>query len=288
MPAENELELVSVGHPVPGFEIEIRNEDGQNLPQNHVGRIWARGPSVMKGYLNNPEATSRALHDDWLDTGDLGFVHQGELFISGRAKDILIVRGQNHAPEEIEMVVDEVPGVRVGCRAAVNFMPAEAEREEVWLFVERHKTLTADQICTMAQNCAREVAARTAIQLDRVEVLEPGTLPRTSSGKIRRAETLRQFLAGELTPPERVTTGYLLRAMGKSLLSRSSRQPWAQPAGWPVVVVSCARSKKNSRDSLEGCTSNRRKQIESADDGKLSWENWEGCSSGFADVVYAM
>lgn len=219
VPAERELELVSVGHPVPGFEVQIRDETGACLEDGRIGRIWTRGPSLMKCYLNNPEATSRAFQNGWLDTGDLGFVHEGELYVSGRAKDILIVRGQNHAPEEIEMIVDEVPGVRRGCRAAVNYMPPEAEREEIWLFVERQKGLPAKEISTMAESCAREVAAISGIQLDRVEVLEPGTLPRTSSGKIRRAEALRQFLSGELVPPDRVTTGYMLRAMGKSLLA---------------------------------------------------------------------
>src|SRR6267143_606772 len=102
-------ELASVGAPLPGIDIDVRG-----------GRIFVRGPSVMQGYFGNPAATREALIDGWLDTGDLGFVDGGELFVSGRAKDLVILRGVNHAPQEFEDALDGVDGVRPGCTAAVG------------------------------------------------------------------------------------------------------------------------------------------------------------------------
>ncbi len=185
---ENDLELVSVGRPLPGFEIEIRDTDGRPLVDGQVGEIWTRGPSLMDGYLHNPQATARAIQAGWLNTGDLGFIHDDQLYISGRAKDVLIVRGFNHAPDEIEMVVDELPDVRAGGRAAVNYMPPGAEREEIWLLMEKQRKAGDDAIQTLTDESKRAVLTQTGIQVDRVLVFEAGSLPRTSSGKIRRAE----------------------------------------------------------------------------------------------------
>ncbi len=192
------MELISVGEPLPGFEIAIRRFDGKPLPEGRVGVIWVKGPSLMKGYLHQPETTSAVMPDGWLDTGDLGFVLDGKLFVTGRAKNVLIVRGQNHAPEEIESIVSALPGVRAGGCAAVSFMPEGEPTERVVVFVEsqnKPKSHRAKEIATISAN---RVLALTGIKLDKIEVLNPGTLPRTSSGKIRRAAALQRFLAGEL------------------------------------------------------------------------------------------
>ncbi|HEX6863871.1 MAG TPA: AMP-binding protein, partial [Thermoanaerobaculia bacterium] len=117
---EEGREIVSVGRPLPGFDLEIRDEAGRALPPGRVGRVWIQGPSLMDGYLNAPEATARALRDGWLDTGDLGFLRGGELYLTGRAKDVIILRGRNYAPEEIERSLESVPGVRTGCAVAVS------------------------------------------------------------------------------------------------------------------------------------------------------------------------
>ena len=192
------MELISAGEPLPGFEIDIRRTEGEPLPEGRVGVIWVKGPSLMKGYLHQPESTFAVMPNGWLDTGDLGFVLDGKLFVTGRVKDVLIVRGQNHAPEEIESIVTALPGVRAGGCAAVSFMSEGEPTERVVVFVERQsmsKNHRAEEIATTSAN---QVLALTGIKLDKVEVLSPGTLPRTSSGKIRRSSTLRRFLAGEL------------------------------------------------------------------------------------------
>ncbi|HEY6005512.1 MAG TPA: AMP-binding protein, partial [Anaeromyxobacter sp.] len=97
-----EREIASVGTPVPGVEVEVRDEQGHPLPEGRLGRIHVRGPSLMREYLGDPAATAQALRGGWLDTADLGFVRDGELYVHGRAKDVVVVRGANHAPEEFE------------------------------------------------------------------------------------------------------------------------------------------------------------------------------------------
>ena len=174
----------------------------------------------MREYLNQPRATAAVLKQGWLDTGDLGFLHGRELYVSGRAKDVLIVRGANHAPEEIEAIVSELDEVRSGCAAAVGHLPEGAGREEIWLFVERVRSQRDGEADDVVESCKHQVLAHAGISIDRVEVLEPGTLPRTSSGKIRRQKALELFLAGELFPPDPVSPVRILHAMGRSM--------WAQ------------------------------------------------------------
>ncbi|MFY9820382.1 MAG: fatty acyl-AMP ligase [Thermoanaerobaculia bacterium] len=200
-------EIVSVGRPVPGFRLRIVGSDGhdlqdlhdlRDLPAGTVGRIWIQGPSLMDGYLDDPEATAHALRNGWLDTGDLGFLHSGELYLAGRAKDAVILRGRNHAPEEIERAVDEVPGLRAASAVAVSWLPEDAPGEELALFVEASREATPEDLAALPEACREAVLGATGLAVDRLEVLAPGVLPRTSSGKLRRGETLRLYLAGEL------------------------------------------------------------------------------------------
>lgn len=207
--------LVSVGRPVPGAEVEIRDETGAVVPGGTVGRIHVRGPSVMVGYLGQPEATRAALVDGWLDTGDLGFVAEGELVVCGRAKDIIILRGANHVPQEFEEALEGLEGVRVGCAVALGAIPDGAESEELVLLVELgpgNRTDLVDRVRT-------RVLERTGIRPHSVELLVPGTLPRTSSGKLRRREALRRWQSGTLTPPRRVRWLGLAGAMVKSAVA---------------------------------------------------------------------
>jgi acyl-CoA synthetase (AMP-forming)/AMP-acid ligase II len=213
------VEIVSVGRPVPGFRLAVRDPQGRDLPPGRVGRLWIRGPSLMEGYLGDPEGTARALRDGWLDTGDLGFVDQGELFLTGRAKDLIILRGRNHSPAEIEQAVDAVSGVRAGCAVAVSWLPEGAAGEVLALFVERARGATPAQLAELPDACGKAVLAATGLAVDRLEVLAPGTLPRTSSGKLRRSEALRLYREGGLTPPAPVTVMRLAREVVRSRLA---------------------------------------------------------------------
>ncbi|WP_019972896.1 fatty acyl-AMP ligase [Mycobacterium sp. 141] len=208
-------ELVSVGQPLAGVEIEIRDELSQTLDPDKVGSIFVRGPSVMVGYFGRPDLTDQALHDGWLETGDLGFVHDGELFVCGRAKDTVIIRGANHAPQDFEAALDGLPGVRTGCAVAVGFVPAGEEEEALALLVET----TSDAPASLASDVSKRVWERTGILAAHVELLAPGTLPRTSSGKLRRRESRNQWLAGTLVAPKKVSTMRLMWYAAKGQVS---------------------------------------------------------------------
>jgi fatty-acyl-CoA synthase len=209
-------EIVSVGRPVPGFRLRIVDAAERDLPAGRVGRVWARGPSLMDGYLGDPQATARVLRDGWLDTGDLGFLHDGELYLTGRAKEVIILRGRNYAPEEIELAVEGVPGARTGCAVAASWLPEDAPGESLALFVEFSREATASEREALPETCREAVLGAISLSPDHVIVLAPGTLPRTSSGKLRRGETLRLYLAGELIPPAPVTPLRLAGAMARS------------------------------------------------------------------------
>jgi len=212
------VELVSVGRPLPRFGLEVRDQAGAALPEGRVGRIWIRGPSLMEGYLGRPEETARVLVDGWLDSGDLGFLRGGELFLTGRAKDLLILRGRNVRPEDVEHPVDGVPGVRTGCTAAVSWLPEGADGERLVLFVETARTFDGDGKA-LARACRQRVLEAGAPRPDEVVALPRGALPRTSSGKIRRGEALRRWLDGGLEAPERVTPWRMLGALARSRLA---------------------------------------------------------------------
>ncbi|MDT5299191.1 MAG: hypothetical protein QOG79_2433 [Mycobacterium sp.] len=223
-------ELVSVGRPLAGVEVEIRDDDGVPLRPGCVGHVFVRGPSVMVGYFARTDLTEQVLHDGWLQSGDLGFTHDGELFLCGRHKDIVIVRGANHAPEEFEAALDGLAGVRTGCAVAVGFVPAGEDDEALAMLVETN----SDASLTLADEVAARVEERTHIRPAHVELVAPGTLPRTSSGKLRRREARAQWLAGTLTPPRRVSAvrlfaeaanGELLHARAKFARQKAPKKP---------------------------------------------------------------
>jgi acyl-CoA synthetase (AMP-forming)/AMP-acid ligase II len=158
----------------------------------------------MTEYLGRPEATRQALRDGWLDTGDTGFLHQRELFLTGRRKDLLILNGRNHPPEEVEQAVSVLPGVRTGCVVARSELEEGAPGERFWLFVERARSLTKEPVLddeSLVQSCRQAALRVIGVAPHAVVLLVPGALPRTSSGKLRRAETWRRYLEGELIAP---------------------------------------------------------------------------------------
>ncbi len=217
--------LASVGIPVPGVTVEIRDEAGAVVPEGVVGRIHARGPSIMEGYLGQPEATRAALDGGWLDTGDLGFVKDGELVVCGRAKDVVVLRGANHAPQEFEDALEGVKGVRTGCAVALGFSPPGGDGEELLLLVET----TPDAGPDLVDRIRAAVAERTGVRPHAVQLLVPGTLPRTSSGKLRRSEALRRWTTGTLHPPARVNAIRLVAAMLRSALALARARPRPHP-----------------------------------------------------------
>ena len=208
--------MVAAGVPVAGAEITIRDDASGALPERRVGRIHVRGPMLMSGYFGQAEATAEVMRDGWLDTGDLGFLAEGRLFIAGRSKDVIIIRGANRQHEEFEDCLVGLSGVRPGRSIAVGYLPADDVGESLLLLVEMARDSAGRDRRELVATIRRRVRRRTGIEPYSVELLAPGTLPRTSSGKLRRQEALRRYLAGELAPPGRTDlvglAGHLLRS----------------------------------------------------------------------------
>ena len=209
---------MSVGVPLPGFTVRIAGDDGTDLPDGVEGRVLCRGPSIMQGYFGDPHATSAALRDGWLDTGDLGFIEHGELHISGRAKDVIIIRGANYMPQQFEEALLGLPGLRAGCAVAVGEMSNDDASEGLLILAERSNH-AAHSDTELETAVSTRILERTGIRPRRVLLLAPGTLPRTSSGKLRRAEAARRHRAGTLAAPGRVNAFTMAPAFARSALA---------------------------------------------------------------------
>ncbi len=202
--------LVGVGRPLPGIELQIRDKAGVEAKDGMLGRVVVRGPSIM-----TPEGPPGT----WLDTEDTGFLRNGELFLYGRAKDVLILHGQKHAPQVVEHALDLLPGVRPGCVAALGVPGSDERGESLVVLMERSPSEPAAGDQDLARSAHRRIVARTGLVPDRVVILEPGTLPRTSSGKIRRLEARRRYVLDALSPPDRRSVFKLVRELVRSGLA---------------------------------------------------------------------
>ncbi len=209
--------LPSVGPPLPDVEVELRDEEGRTVPEGWVGKIAVRGPSITNGFYNDPDTTSKTIQDGWLDTGDLGFFHEGNLYIAGRVKDLIIIRGRNYAPQEVEELVQDVEGLRLGCSIAVSHM-TDSEGEQLIVLAEKEARSKRPEE-EIVEEIKDRILSGISLTPYHVQILDPGTLPRTSSGKMRRAGALDMFLTGELLPPEKMGVLKMFKEVGKSQLA---------------------------------------------------------------------
>jgi fatty-acyl-CoA synthase len=198
-PAEPTVCIVGCGRPFPGHTVEIVDEDGRQLPERHVGRIVARGPSTMMEYFEDEGATAETLRGDWLQTGDLGYVADGELFVCGRTKDLIIRHGRKYHPPDLESAIASVDGLRPSAVVVFGINRLE-EPDEVVAVLEARASQAPDDIIDHVRRRVRETAG---LELDSIIVTPPGTIPRTTSGKVRRSETRARFQSGTLTPAGR-------------------------------------------------------------------------------------
>lgn len=202
---ENSIALVGCGRVVPQQQIVIANPDTLNrCDNNEVGEIWVSGPSIGHGYWNRPQETAQTfdayLQDTgegpFLRTGDLGFLHNGELFITGRAKDLIIVRGRNLYPQDIELTAESShKTLRSGSVAA---FAVEVEKEERLVVVQELEFRAKPNIDEVTTAIRQAIAQEHEIQVYAVVLIKGGTIPKTSSGKIQRRATKARFLAGTL------------------------------------------------------------------------------------------
>ncbi|MDT3737834.1 MAG: AMP-binding protein [Denitratisoma sp.] len=185
------------GRALPGHEIRIVDEAGDELPDRRVGRLQFRGPSATRGYYRNPEATARLFRDGWLDSGDYAYMVEGEVYLTGRVKDLIIRGGRNLYPYELEEAVGEIPGIRKGCVA---------------VFASTDPANATERLVVMAETRERDEAAREALKrkineaavdaigmpADEIVLAPPHGVLKTSSGKIRRAASREAFERGEV------------------------------------------------------------------------------------------
>jgi len=189
--------IVNCGKPVRGMTVEVRGEKGLPVADHHIGKVWCKGSSLMHSYYRDPEATEACMADGWLDTGDMGYMADGYLFIVGRAKDMIIINGKNHWPQDIEWAVEQLPGFHQGDIAA--FAVETENGEEVPAVLVHCRVSDPAERIRLHDEIRDKVRSITGMNC-LVELVPPRTLPRTSSGKLSRAKAKKLYLSGEIEP----------------------------------------------------------------------------------------
>ncbi len=186
--------LVSCGRPFPGHRLRIVDQHGRELPERHVGEITLAGPSVMLSYYKQDELTAATLRNGWLYTGDLGYVSDGELFVCGRVKDIIIVNGRKYYPQDLEWGVEDLAGVRRG-RIVAFGAPRHGGPDRVVIVAEPSGTVASD---ILSDAIRRRIGDLCGLSVDEVVLVRNGTVARTTSGKVQRAAIKARYERGEL------------------------------------------------------------------------------------------
>ncbi len=189
--------IVNCGKAARDMRIEVREESGALLPDRQIGKIWCTGPSLMVGYFRDPEATAACMVDGWLDTGDMGYLSDGYIYVVGRAKDMIIINGKNHWPQDIEWAVEQLPGFKAGDIAA--FAITAPGGEETPAVLVQCRTSDAEERKRLHDEIRERVRAITGMNCI-IELVPPRTLPRTSSGKLSRSKARNLYLSGEIRP----------------------------------------------------------------------------------------
>lgn len=207
-PRENTIELPSLGRPLKGMEIDIRDNEGRSLKEGQRGEVWIRGKSLMSGYYNDPELTQDSIKLGWLRTGDTGIIWQDELYLTGRSKDLIIVRGKNIDPFFIEESLYDREEIRKG--KVIAFSHLDARGELVVVLAESSFELTLD----LEEDLRSHIKARVGVEPNEIQLLPPGSLPRTSSGKLKRKEAKERWFSETL---QRKKAG-MVKVVGEKLV----------------------------------------------------------------------
>jgi 1-acyl-sn-glycerol-3-phosphate acyltransferase len=197
-PADRQaLRFVASGLPLPNHQVRIVDAAGQALGERFEGHVQFRGPSVTSGYFRNPDATREVMHDGWMDSGDLGYQADGELFITGRVKDIIIQAGRNICAPEVEEAAGAATGIRKGCVAALGIHDPALGTERLVVVAETRERDRArwDTLRAAVQDV---VTAAIGVPPDEVVIARPGTVLKTPSGKVRRGAIRDAYLHGML------------------------------------------------------------------------------------------
>ncbi len=218
----NALELPGCGRVIAAHQLRVVDAAGVELADRHEGRLQFKGPSATSGYFRNPEQTKKLFAGDWLDTGDLAYVAAGELFISGRAKDVIIRGGRNLYPYELEQAVGTLPGVRKGCVAVFGSIDPANGTERVVVLAETRET-EAGALDALRRSINERAIDLIGMPADDIVLAPPHTVLKTSSGKIRRASSREYYERGVSTRPAPVWL-QIARLARASLLPELRRQ----------------------------------------------------------------
>ena len=187
--------FVLCGNALPGHAIEVRNEAGEAVEERQVGRIFIKGPSLTPGYFENEDATNALYHGEWLDTGDMGYTLHGQIVITGRAKDLIIINGRNIWPQDIEWAVEKVEGVRGSGVAAFSVDDGAGERIVV---IAERRGMDADALAALKREIALVIQNAAGAPAE-VVMAKPHSMVMTSSGKLSRAKVKQKYLDGAFT-----------------------------------------------------------------------------------------
>jgi acyl-CoA synthetase (AMP-forming)/AMP-acid ligase II len=191
----SERQFANVGSPLPGVRVQIVNEAGEVLPERQVGEITAQSPSVMKGYLGASGSIQPAIRNDWLYTGDLGYMADGNLYVTGRKKEVIIVGGRNYYPDDVEQLVSTVDGVRMDRAVSVGLSDAERATEKLVVLAETDRAETGER--EALRLAIRLTLTNAGYPVSEVVLLKPKSIQSTLTGKLKRLDCRERFLAGE-------------------------------------------------------------------------------------------
>ena len=213
------VQLVSEGRPIPYCQVRIADDEDRELPSDRIGHVHMRGENVTGGYYEDPAANAAAFTaDGWLRTGDLGLFHQKELYISGRAKEIIFVNGQNYYPHDLEDIAQRVPGLELGKVVAAGVRPRGTEVEQLMVFVLHRGAL--EDFVPLARQVSRVINEQTGLEV--AEVVPVKRIPKTTSGKIQRHLLEESYLDGELDAELRELAALRASQQGPEVGSRTA------------------------------------------------------------------
>lgn len=236
------IELVACGQPLPDHEIRIIDSAGLELGERRQGRLQFRGPSSTSGYFRNEAKNADLFDEDWLDSGDLAYIAGGDVFVTGRVKDVIIRAGRNIYPQEIEEAVGKVPGVRKGCVAVFGVVATNSGVEKVVVIAETRENESSVREA-LEQQISEIVSDVVGLAPDVIRLVSPRMIPKTSSGKIRRTAARERFEAGALTERPRALPWQLahltLSGVGPQLMRwRTLLRDFLYAAWWWVALAS--------------------------------------------------